>query len=565
VWLQRLLRRGGRELVTARATPPMRRPTAWLELLPLQRASGSDARVIDADGFSAGLAAWADPSFLQPLGHTVDRDGPAGLAHGLLAPLPEAQVLEGSTSGLPVFHSRRGAARAHPPTEPGLIGAGGTEVAPAEPQAGISTPTVDSVAAASQPATPAVQRLPVQPLTMAVPTIRSHSQRPSVVAPAVQRSVEQASLPALSSAIPDVDAGPTAPDPAVHNPVPAAEAGESPTGTLQESVTTVPTLEQPVPDGGPATTPVPLAAPDSAEVHSGRPVPSATAGVRPGLGAPLPVQRALAGPEPSSASVVLPALPGPFPLVQRASEALPAMGPSADSTPTSPAELPSASPQLSSRAPDVQIREVAPLLPGQIPAVGLSSTVEPEGIRTELRWSAPALPGGGLTAHRPMEVQRIESTPETPGRAASVVGSKHPLPSVSRLPDLPPMPSATSARQSGEAPAASAPNDAGEVAVARGLAQREADGSVVFLLAEDHPPATAPGTDSQGGGLGGPTVQAVGETTSPAASATPAAGVPSGQDIEALAQRLMPHVGRYLRDELRHDRERRGRTADLRH
>jgi syndecan 1 len=558
----------------------MRRPTAWLELLPLQRASGSDARVIDADGFSAGLAAWADPSFLQPLGHTVDRDGPAGLAHGLLAPLPEAQVLEGSTSGLPVLHSRRGAARAHAPTEPGLIGAGGTEVAPAEPQAGISTSTVDSVAAASQPATPGVQR-------------------PTVVAPAVQRRVEQASFPAPPSAIPDVDAGagPLAPVTAVHNPILAAEAGESPTAAVEESVTTVPTLEQPVPDGGPATTPVPLAAADSALVHPGRPVPSATTGVKPGLGSPLPepstsgpspavqrrpeasstsarqitgtariAQRTLAAPAPSSASVVLPAAPpGPLPLVQRASEALPAMGPSADSTPTSPAELPSASPQLSSRAPDVQIREVVPLLPGQIPAAGLSSTVEPEGIRTELRWSAPALPGGGLTAHRPMEVQRIESTPETPGRAAPVVGSKHPLPSVSRLPDLPPMPSATSARQSGEAPAASAPNDPGEVAVARGLAQREADGSVVFRLAEDHPPAKAPGTDSQGGGLGGPTVQAVGETTSPAASAAPAAGVPSGQDIEALAQRLMPHVGRYLRDELRHDRERRGRTADLRH
>ena len=59
-------------------------PRAWTSLPPLQRSVADKApSVAPPDGFRASLTTHQNPSFLAPLGHLVDRDGPSGVVEGL--------------------------------------------------------------------------------------------------------------------------------------------------------------------------------------------------------------------------------------------------------------------------------------------------------------------------------------------------------------------------------------------------------------------------------------------------------------------------------------------------
>jgi hypothetical protein len=87
----------------------------------------------------------------------------------------------------------------------------------------------------------------------------------------------------------------------------------------------------------------------------------------------------------------------------------------------------------------------------------------------------------------------------------------------------------------------SAWTDAGEVAVANGVAQRQADGSVVFSPAPDDAPA----------------VQAASAPATPSAAA-PAQPGAAGADLDELAKRLYGRLRVMLKHELRLDRERAG-------
>ena len=104
--------------------------------------------------------------------------------------------------------------------------------------------------------------------------------------------------------------------------------------------------------------------------------------------------------------------------------------------------------------------------------------------------------------------------------------------------------------------------DAGEIAVAAGVAQREADGSVVFRSAStDQPdePSVAP-TEPTTVERTVPAVPTVSpEATAPTTSAgpTPTAGTPTA-DLDELARRLYGRLRVMLKHELRLDRERAG-------
>ncbi|HEY8202376.1 MAG TPA: hypothetical protein VII47_13610 [Actinomycetota bacterium] len=107
----------------------------------------------------------------------------------------------------------------------------------------------------------------------------------------------------------------------------------------------------------------------------------------------------------------------------------------------------------------------------------------------------------------------------------------------------------------------------GDVAVASGVAQRMADGSVVFAP----PPPTGYEDVSSfapaSGPPAAPTVQRVdAPAATPPAAAAPTPGAPgagaSSGDLDDLARRLYPKIRPYLKKELWLDRERAGLLRD---
>jgi hypothetical protein len=97
--------------------------------------------------------------------------------------------------------------------------------------------------------------------------------------------------------------------------------------------------------------------------------------------------------------------------------------------------------------------------------------------------------------------------------------------------------------------------DAGTVAIEAGVAQREADGSVVFDTASFG--GAEPDVDVDAGD--GPTVQRAGATaTAASAPGPPAPAGAAGGDLDELAKRLYGRLRVMLKHELRLDRERAG-------
>lgn len=93
--------------------------------------------------------------------------------------------------------------------------------------------------------------------------------------------------------------------------------------------------------------------------------------------------------------------------------------------------------------------------------------------------------------------------------------------------------------------------DAGAVAVASGVAQRHADGSVVFDAPADDEPVQREAAD---GGSG----SSAGGAGSAGAAGSPGAAAASGAELDELAKRLYGRMRLLLKQELRHDRERAG-------
>ena len=58
-------------------------PAAWSRLPPLQRSVADSTAIAPPAAFRSSLTTHQNPSFLAPLGHLVDPDGPAGVVGGL--------------------------------------------------------------------------------------------------------------------------------------------------------------------------------------------------------------------------------------------------------------------------------------------------------------------------------------------------------------------------------------------------------------------------------------------------------------------------------------------------
>src|SRR5687768_12311099 len=63
--------------------PPATTPAAWTQLPALQRTVSDTTAVAPPAAFRSSLTTHQNPSFLGPLGHLVDRDGPVGIVGGL--------------------------------------------------------------------------------------------------------------------------------------------------------------------------------------------------------------------------------------------------------------------------------------------------------------------------------------------------------------------------------------------------------------------------------------------------------------------------------------------------
>ena len=85
---------------TPAATPPPVQRAAWRDLPPLRPTLTTTPPVAPRDSFTASLATSHNPSFLAPLGHIVDPDGPSGHVEGLASPVAP-QVISGGPD-LPV-------------------------------------------------------------------------------------------------------------------------------------------------------------------------------------------------------------------------------------------------------------------------------------------------------------------------------------------------------------------------------------------------------------------------------------------------------------------------------
>ncbi len=75
--------------------PPSVQRAAWRDLPPLRPTLISTPPVAPRDSFTASLATSHNPSFLAPLGHVVDPDGPSGHVQGLASPVAPQVISTG--------------------------------------------------------------------------------------------------------------------------------------------------------------------------------------------------------------------------------------------------------------------------------------------------------------------------------------------------------------------------------------------------------------------------------------------------------------------------------------
>ena len=68
---------------------------AWRDLPPLKPVLTTTPPVAPLDSFTASLATARNPSFLAPLSHVVDPDGPSGQVDGLASPVTPATTTAG--------------------------------------------------------------------------------------------------------------------------------------------------------------------------------------------------------------------------------------------------------------------------------------------------------------------------------------------------------------------------------------------------------------------------------------------------------------------------------------
>ncbi|MER5734882.1 hypothetical protein ABT117_04280 [Streptomyces sp. NPDC002262] len=564
--------RGGRGTERPAGTPaptgpPVSRADRFdvTELPPLQRVLQEPALVIGPSSFERGLTTRRPTALSTPLGHLVSAEAPSGLVRGVTTPVQRSVVeFPVRTSGGPPA-----------PGSPEAAVAGGRL------PAGVHDTGTPAPGGATPPES--VQR------TAAGPVVTAPAPRPSApeaVRPAeaarVQRAAETPRVPSAPESADAVgtgagESGTVAADDAAGAVGPGdveAESGPS----VRPLVGEQPLLD--VPDSG-AAGPATAGEGDGGEGDGGS-VP--------------PVQRSLT-PPPSPSPSPAPApfsFPPPPPAPRRApglGAPLPSLPPTAqrEASGTAPAPAPASAP--------VQPESTPPPVPSPAPALASAPVPEPVAplladrplvLRTVDPGTAP--PAAGPPPEPAVVPVRWESRREAPAGPPPALS----VPAVQRrihVPEAPAPASRAPARPAGRsAPAGPyAPRDAGDVAVAAGVAQRMADGSVVFapppppahrpsspvpfvqreVATEEPPPPDAPPADAPDP-LPGPEPEPEGGAAGPGGAASTTAAVPPGAApgtppvTDEFVRALYPSLARLLKAELRLERERAGRLIDTR-
>ncbi|MGW1842706.1 hypothetical protein [Streptomyces sp. NPDC001966] len=546
------------------------------ELPPIQRTLGAQDLVIDPSGFQGSLSTRQNTSLGTPLGHLVSPDAPTGLVHGITA--PAAPV----TAELPSPVQRSVERSADPPVRTGYVPLSVTRSVPLPVQraAAGGAPAMTSAGESAVAELPVRRLVGEQPLVPAVapePVPESAAPAPpvqrSVLPPAPDRPRRAPGLGAPMSALP-----PTAQRQAAHDGPGTAGtgggAGEVPGGAeAAESVETV------VFSGA-----------------SGPPEPAA------GLGGPT---APLLGDSPLLPAASEPVPAAPAPAVQR-TPAVPAWAPLAPPPPTGPV-----APLLADRPVTLQAGPGGGAGAVQRSAVDGAAAVPPAGsgaMPGTSPYSPPSVPQSSVPDSVPVRwtsdgegvpsVTPSASLPAALQRTAMAPGEAVRTPSPPR-PALqrqavggPPVPrslpgsGSRGAPSTGPASSETSFTTAGSAAVAAGVAQRMADGSVVFgspppsysapvvqretESAEPPPPdppqEAAAETESQPEPEPGPTADAHGAPG--AAAGTPAAGhAPGGAPVvtDELVRALYAPLSRLFKADLRLERERAGFLINTRH
>ncbi|WP_246585676.1 hypothetical protein [Streptomyces yatensis] len=393
---------------------------------PLQRTVVAPELVTDPSGFRAGLGTWQNASFLGTLGHLVDLEAPSGVGHGLAMPSPPADTPNPAARTPPTVNREVGPVVARELATPRSAPVRRVAEGAATPDA----PEVVEPLISARPPDERIRQLTTLPLATPRPAAAAGDVPPTTSpSPPVQRSAALGLGEPLTELPPTAQRTPVASTGALTPEQPEAVPPELPRGDAPSR---------------------PLLADDPLVVRTADTgTPSAPTPTTP----PVPLQRATAGGMPMAAEPA-PAAGPVVPLVAQRSV------------------------PLFSGAYDMPDR---PGGSGPVPAA------EPPVV--PVRWSAaggPARTSPGATAAGGTSATNPPTTP-TAQRSAAPTAQRSAAPTAAAPP-----PPATGHRPTAPTPAtaptapARPPVDAGSVAVAAGVAQRMADGSVVF------PPSRVP-------------------------------------------------------------------------
>ncbi|WP_031525791.1 hypothetical protein [Streptomyces sp. NRRL F-5123] len=542
---------------------------AWRELPPIQRTTGDLGLVTDPGGFRASLDTWQDVSLSRPLGHVVSPEAPSGTLYDIASASPEPPpaaapeaVGPGTRTWAPPSSGRTGA---HPAVALQRILGGGPLTSAAAPPEEAGPVVVRPLAppdagppTADEPSS--VRELPAPPL---VPPPGAEPPAPPAVQRAAPPGARPAAPPLPPPATPPVQR--TTEQPAVR-PHQHLGIGEPLPGLP-------PTARGPAARSTPASVTPEPAAPEPLTTQSSRETPDApppVAAAPPGS----PADGPLLGDSP-----LLPPAPAPDARTP-ASDATEATG--APGNPLAlvgmqrlPADLPHPPPPPATGPEHLAglVGERPVPLFARTDGPGTTTTPAPDPEQPVVaRWATepPAEPARRATPRPAVPtapyVQR--SSAAAPGGATS---------------GGPPAPRPEPRRSAANRPW----TDAGSVAIAAGVAQRTADGSVVFtppsstaltaLAVQRAPdPATAepefaPSAASDSADSadsspdpGGPAATTTSKPADPARKADGEDGAAQHVD-DALVRALFPRLSRLLKDELRRDRERAGFLINTRH
>ena len=411
----------------------------WRSLPPIQRVVAEHPLVNPVQRFSSSLTSWQSPGYLEPLGHRVGPEEPAGVIGDLArprtleTPAPAMPVVQRATRKKSGLSRLWGASVQRDASDPVPVAPveETVQLLPEEP-APLPMPSLVLPAVASRevvrPLTSAgAVALPASPPVRTVQAIREPAVEPSVVdTPAA------AELPLVE---------PLGSDPVVSESFETAAAAPSPVEPARPTLPVVQRTEQAaprrlglgapiLPDVGSAPTPD---APLAGAVETT--VPLADEAPEPMHDAPLPVSRLADTPPPAMPTAV-----------QRSSPALPANAPLSSTSALKPVQRLRDESPPPPRPPGPPVMSVKDSLPALTTGKESFTDIGTPGEVTVSRMaeSVPELPtvtssrSSPINTFRPLDTPEIGSgTTEPPGMPGGSTSVSPPTPTPTPTPPLP--------------------------------------------------------------------------------------------------------------------------------